>query len=290
MTEKTGREIKSFDDLIQKEVVEKTIEKEVRKYDSAESEAYDKYFLETGRSINDFANLRKDWSKESDDNSVMEYLKQENPYLSTDEIKFKLDTIYDKKNPLSPEDYSAEEIANRDKEIRMRDIEWKELVAKSRKFHDVNKQKYLTPLEEKMQAMQASAEQGKKLWEESIANAIPENLEFGDFNYAVKDTEKYKKSLGSIESFLDMYKGEDGKLDANRFAKTIIAGEQVLNSDLLKAHGKHVQASVIEEQMRKKSNATSNPETFKTEDSDKVQAAKEEFRKSINANNFSLGN
>lgn len=286
LTEKVGREIKSFEDLSR--IEQKEVEKEVRKYDSPESEAYDKFFSETGRSINDFANLKRDWTKESDDTSVMDYLKQDNPYLSNEDIKFKLEQVYKSPKELDPDEHSAEEIANRKNEIRMREIEWKELIAKSRKFHDENKQKYLTPLEAKMQDIQARAEEGKKFWEQGISDAIPEKLEFGDFNYSVKDVDGYKKSLNSIENFFNRYKDENGVLDQKRLAKTIIAGEQVLNNDLLAAHGKHVQAAIIEEQMRNKSN-THNQEINKDIDPDKVQTARQNFINSIKKGSSSLG-
>ena len=286
LTEKVGREIKSFEDLSKTESIE--VEKEVRKYDSPESEAYDKYFSETGRSINDFANLKKDWSKESDESIVIGYLKQENPYLTDSDIKFKLDKVYKSPNKLDPEEHSAEEIANREDEIRMREIEWKELTAKSRTFHENNKQKYLTPLEAKMQELETKSEEGRKLWEERINDAIPEKLEFGDFNYSVKDVNGYKESLKSIESFIGRYKDENGILDHSKLVKTIIAGEQVLNNDLLAAHGKHVQAAIIEEQMRMKSN-TSNQEVNKNIDPDKQATAKQNFLDSIRNNSNSLG-
>lgn len=286
LTEKVGREIKSFEDLSQ--VQEKEVEKEVRKYDSPESEAYDKYFSETGRSINDFANLKKDWSKESDESIVIDYLKQENPYLTDSDIKFKLDKVYKSPNKLDPEEHSAEEIANREDEIRMREIEWKELTAKSRTFHEDNKQKYLTPLEAKMQELKTKSEEGRKLWEERINDAIPEKLEFGDFNYSVKDVNDYRESLKSIESFIGRYKDENGILDHSKLVKTIIAGEQVLNNDLLAAHGKHVQAAIIEEQMRKKSNNL-NQEVNKNIDPDKQATAKQNFLDSIRKNSNSLG-
>ncbi|MES1922313.1 hypothetical protein MHBO_003820 [Bonamia ostreae] len=139
-----------------------------------------------------------------------------------------------------------------------------------------------------MQEMQAQAEKGKTFWEEGISDAIPEKLEFGEFNYSVKDVEGYKKSLGTIENFLNRYKDDNGLLDQKRLARTIVAGEQVLNNDLLAAHGKHVQAAVIEEQMKKKAN-TGDQETTKNTDPDKVETARQNFLDSIKKHSGSLG-
>ena len=209
-----GRKIKSFDDLkqnnneIEKEKqklkqTNKEIVKEVHKYESPESEAYDKYFLETGRSIKDFVSLNKDWTQESDDVVVMEYLKQENPYLTPEDIRFQIEDSYKTLKPLDPDEFDADEVAKREREIKRKDIEWKQLVAKSKEYHESNKSKYLTPVESAMQKMQEQTKQGQEIWKDGVAKAQLNNIDINGFNYEVKDAEKYKETFGNINGIMN---------------------------------------------------------------------------------------
>lgn len=285
--EKLDREVKSFEELNQVKEVIKEVEKKVREYSSPESEAYDKYFEETSRPMSDFVNLKKDWSKSEDHEVVMDYLKQTNPYLTENDIRLKLDLTYKAPEKLDPEDHTAEEIARRDKEIKLREIEWKEMVANARKYHDESKAKYLNPLEQKIQDNKARVEAGRAAWKEGMEKAIPNNLEFGDFKYNVKNTEDYRKDLSSIDDLLAKYKDDNGNFNHQKLAGIIVAGEQI--NDILSAHAKHVNASTIEGQMRTKSNESGTLETGndpKPQSQEKEAEAK--FREQIKQQTFRL--
>lgn len=248
---KLGREIKSFDDLVEtKEIVKET----PRQYRTPETEAYEKYFEETKRPMSDFVKLNKDWSKEPDEGVVISYLRNEFPTLTEQDIRDKIDYQFKPQEQLDPDEYSAEEIARQKRDNRMREIEWKELVAKSRKFHDERKAQFLTPYEQKIKSAREQLEQGREIWREGMQASIPTEMEFGDFKFNVKDAEDYKTSLGSLENFIDRFKKDDGTIDPVKLARTVIAGDKVLTGELLSAYEKHVRAKTIEEQMGKKAN------------------------------------
>ena len=260
LSKKMGREIKSMDDLSQKEKieVEKIVEKEVYKYKSPEAEAYDKYFEETGRSINDFSKLNRDWSKADSRESVLAYLKDENPYLDDEDIRFKLDEVYKIPEKLDPEMEEPADVIRRNREIKMAEIEWKELVAKANKYHESNKSKYITPLEDKKKQYDAMISESNDSWSKSILLAKDSvgRVKTDNFEYEVKDKSIVDK-LTTPDKVVDIFKGEDGKFSHKDFLNSVLIGKNI--NDILVENEKQVRAKVMAEQMNMKTNPSDSP-------------------------------
>lgn len=106
-----GREIKSYDDLIVKETTANPLD----------SDPYTKAFFEwrqkTGRTIEEFAQFNKDWSKENDLKVAEEFLKMSYPDFTEDEIAFKMRKLvpseYDDEDVLLEKKVALKEIASK---------------------------------------------------------------------------------------------------------------------------------------------------------------------------------
>ena len=80
---KFGKEELSYDDLLQKEVVEKEL--------SEDLEALRKYKQETGRGIEDFVKLNRSFNDESPDAIISEYISTQNPEFDRDDVSFEME-------------------------------------------------------------------------------------------------------------------------------------------------------------------------------------------------------
>jgi len=256
LTDKVGRTITSFDDLNQVKEVTNTVE--VEKYASPEMETYANYLKDTHRPMSDFVALNKDWDKEPEDVVAMGYIKNKYKTLTDEQVRFSIDSTYKSKPDLDPDIATEEEIASHKQDNIMKGIEWQKLVGEARDFYSNSKNKYYEPLQNKINSFNDQAEKGKQIWKESIDKSIPQSLEFDDFKYTIKDPDSYKESLGSLDNFLDRYKTEQGVLDAGKLAKTIIAGESLLQGQFLNSYGEHIKAKTIKQQLADKSNFSDN--------------------------------
>lgn len=205
-----GREIKSYDDLIVKETTANPLD----------SDPYTKAFFEwrqkTGRTIEEFAQFNKDWSKENDLKVAEEFLKMTYPDFTQDEIDFKM-------RKLTPSEYDDEDAA-----IEKR-VALKEIASKGRQTFESMKADLGNPLavnySEEVQAdlnlakavKEDYAENQKNLVEytQGIINAsnntqsIP--LKINDdlvINYNI--SEDKRKSLPEMIATMPEWHNEDG--------------------------------------------------------------------------------
>lgn len=205
-----GREIKSYDDLIVKETTANPLD----------SDPYTKAFFEwrqkTGRTIEEFAQFNKDWSKENDLKVAEEFLKMTYPDFTQDEIDFKM-------RKLTPSEYDDEDVA-----IEKR-VALKEIASKGRQTFESMKADLGNPLavsySEEVQAdlnlakavKEDYAENQKNLVEytQGIINAsnntqsIP--LKINDdlvINYNI--SEDKRKSLPEMIATMPEWHNEDG--------------------------------------------------------------------------------
>lgn len=205
-----GREIKSYDDLIVKETTANPLD----------SDPYTKAFFEwrqkTGRTIEEFAQFNKDWSKENDLKVAEEFLKMTYPDFTQDEIDFKM-------RKLAPSEYDDEDAA-----IEKR-VALKEIASKGRQTFESMKADLGSPLavsySEEVQAdlnlakavKEDYAENQKNLVEytQGIINAsnntqsIP--LKINDdlvINYNI--SEDKRKSLPEMIATMPEWHNEDG--------------------------------------------------------------------------------
>ena len=94
------------------------------------------YKKETGRSFEDYANLQKDWSGVDDQSVMREYYSQTKPHLDSSEIDY-----------LLSENYSYDTEVDDEKEIKAKQIAYKEELYNARQHFESLKEKYKAPLE-----------------------------------------------------------------------------------------------------------------------------------------------
>ena len=267
LTEKAGREIKSYDDL-KAQTVEREVEKIVPQELAPEVEAFNKYHSETGRDFNDFMRIQQDWNNVGEDVKLRAYLAEQHPDLSSDDINFLYEDTYGIPAKLEGEegDYTAQELSANANAIRKAEIFRKQDAAKATKFFEDNKQKYLTPMEQRKADLESQIAAGREAWTTSVGSAMESvtSIDHDGFSYDFKGKDEFGKSAKSIEGLMGRYKNEKGELDHTRLLKTLMMGEQF--ADILNDHKNFVEASVIEGQLRDKS----NPSHLKT-DPDKVK-------------------
>ena len=123
---KYGREINSLDELTAAQ------ESEDMPEDVA---AYYKYKKETGRGIDDYVKLSKDFNELNPDTLLREYLSATEEGLDSEDIDMLM------------EDYSYDEDLDDDAEIKKIKIARKKTIAKAKKYFNEQKEKYRVPLE-----------------------------------------------------------------------------------------------------------------------------------------------
>jgi len=128
------KEINSLDELFETKSQTEDLPEDVS--------AFLKYKRETGRGIDDFIQLSRDYSKMDSNQLLAEYMKQTNPELDEDEIKFEIESKY-----AFNEDYDDE------KEIKRKKIAVKKELTKAREFFEGQKEQYKIPLESSKSAI-----------------------------------------------------------------------------------------------------------------------------------------
>jgi hypothetical protein len=244
ISEKTGRTIASWDDLNEKTQAN---EPTTFHFANEEVERINKYIQETGRSVSDFYESQKDWSKVDNKTLVMGDMREQYPTLTEDEIE----EMYDEEYGLQEvdEDYDGEEeIAKVKKFNKRKEIKLKTEAEKVRQKMESLKSKYSAPSDVMQNNKKASEE-----WSNSMNAAISEiayNTEDG-FNYEFADKAKYD-FLKDINSLLAPFKTKDGMLDYTKLAKTLIVGLE--HDNVLKEYGKFIKANTVKDSMAAASN------------------------------------
>lgn len=216
--ERYGREITSLDELSDQRTEAPELPEDVT--------AYWKYKQETGRSLEDFYKLQKDYA-DADENTILaEYM------VATDEA-FDLDEAIER---ISLQ-YDFDEEVDEDKEVKMKKLNKKNAIAKARKYFTQQKEKYKLPLESRSaedtsevakeleryrkQNATAAEEQRKKAdWftkkTDEIFNPDFKGFEFdmGDrkLMYAPGKADEVKKLQSDVMNFLNKFIDENGYL------------------------------------------------------------------------------
>tara|TARA_R100000935_G_C2831377_1_gene165288 strand:+ start:552 stop:1703 length:1152 start_codon:yes stop_codon:yes gene_type:complete len=122
-----GKEINSIDELISKREESEELPKDVA--------AYFKYKKETGRSLEDYVKLQKDFSTMNPDSMLKEYLTLTEEGLDPEDI----DSIM--------EDYVYDEEVDDDSVIKKTKLAKKKIIAKAKRFFNEQQELYKQPLE-----------------------------------------------------------------------------------------------------------------------------------------------
>nr|DAQ05502.1 MAG TPA: structural protein [Crassvirales sp.] len=246
---KVGKEIKSWEDLVVEKEVVKEVEKPVN-YASPDLEVIDKFVRETGRGVEDYFRVQKNWDDEPNDKVLKEYLKVQYPTLDNEEIEAVFEESYSQL-PTSDE-MDDIEINDRKKKNLARSAAMKMEALKAKKFFNEQKSQYKTPIKK----MEETITAGKEEWNKNMRSAVEsiDKMELEGFTYEFRDKQTYNGMFSDMDSMMDYFK-KDGVFDYAAFAKTIIAGREL--PKILEEYGKAIKANTVEEELRRKSNATS---------------------------------
>ena len=230
---KFGREDLSYDNLLQEKIVEKEL--------PADIEAYRKYKQETGRGINDFAKLSRDFSKETPEARIAEYKALTNPHYDADDIAFEMD-----------DQFSFDEDVDDDREIKAKKLAKKKTLAEADKYLNEQKEMYKVPLESKDGFISDADKEAYELYKEDTKNKserqgsdlkkkehfssktnelFSTNFEgFGykvgedNITYKVSDVNSTKNAQSDAMNFINKHLDENGLLkDAGSYHKALNA-------------------------------------------------------------------
>tara|TARA_R110002050_G_scaffold72068_4_gene155049 strand:- start:223 stop:1329 length:1107 start_codon:yes stop_codon:yes gene_type:complete len=180
-----GKEINSFDELMAEREASEELPEDVS--------AYFKYKKETGRGMDDYIKLQRDFGSMEEDKLLAEY------YLSTEEG---LDR-YDVEGMV--EEFSYDEDIDDEKDIRKQKLAKKKEIAKARKFFTEQKEMYKQPLESSMVGVPDEAKKKIEEYKQYLDNAKTNQEENNRRNewFTKKTNEVFNKEFKGFEFTLD---------------------------------------------------------------------------------------
>ena len=111
--------------------------------------AFLKFKKETGRGIEDFIAVNKDYDKANPDDLLYDYWKQTKPHLDNEDIDFELDSKFGFDEEVDEED-----------EVRRRKIAKKEELVKAKEYFGKQKEQYQMPLESRAEGVPDADREG----------------------------------------------------------------------------------------------------------------------------------
>lgn len=227
--ERYGKTINSIDELFEEREASEELPEDVA--------AYFKYKKETGRTIEDFVKLNRDFSKVDQDELLANYYKTKDEYLDEDDIEMML------------EEFTYDEDLEEEKDIKKKKIAKKKAVAEAKKFFEEQKEQYKVPLEsssermdpealkklEEYEAQLLEAKESKEAaskaraeYTDALNNMITDDFKGFEFqiddevvSYKPTSSVALKKQLTSLENWISKYTKEDGSLDHKGFYKSL---------------------------------------------------------------------
>lgn len=219
-----GKEFNSLEELFtsKNEVSDNSIEDEAIK-------KFLEYKKSTGRGMEDFVKLNKDWSTVSDEDIVREFIKSKKPHLNSSEIDFEIESMF-----------SFDEELDSDKEVMRKKIAKKDYTYEARKFFTEMKDKYSASLESRVSeslpkdvedlvnwkqeydsqvaSQQELAKQQRDLFLEKTDELFNEKFEGFEFKvsedkvqvFKPSDVEKVKKDNLNVQNLLSKFLDEKG--------------------------------------------------------------------------------
>ena len=215
-----GKEINSFDDLVQERAESEEMDEEIA--------TYLKYKKETGRGFEDFKALNKDYDAMDPDQLLRAYLSATQEGLDDEDIDVLM------------EEYSYDEDFDDESDIKKIKLKMKKSVNEAKKFFNQQKEKYRVPLESSRSSIpddereeyesykqyiqsaknQQEESERKSKWFEQKTNEVFggefKGFEFnvGDKNitFAPGDATELKKLQSNPYSFISKYLDEDGMM------------------------------------------------------------------------------
>jgi hypothetical protein len=217
---KYGRDINSLDELTAAQESEEMPE---------DVAAYYKYKKETGRGIDDFVKLNKDFDELSSDALLREYLSVTEEGLDSEDIDMLMD------------DYTFDEDLDDEADIKKIKIARKKTIAKAKKYFNEQKEKYRVPLESSRSSISESDSKDLEAYKQYIESSktYEEELqrrrdwftkktdnvfgsEFKGFEFTLDDKKvtyspgdaiELKKIQSDPQNFIGKFLNEDGLIE-----------------------------------------------------------------------------
>ena len=179
---KVGKEVKTWDDLVEIREVEKEVEKPVD-YASPDVANIDKFVRETGRGVDDYFKVQKDWDNEPNEKVVKEYLKTLYPSLDKEDIEVMYEDYFQTEEVT--EDMLDDERKAIDRKNRSKLVSLKTKAEEARKYFNAQKEQYKTPLKR----VEENVDKGKEEWVKGVKGALSslDKIEIDGFSYEIRD-------------------------------------------------------------------------------------------------------
>ena len=226
-----NKEINSVDELFSERKEAEELPQDVS--------AFLKFKRDTGRGFEDFVKLNKDYDSIPANELLIEYLKETNPDLDDEDIKFELENRY-----------SYDEDIDDFKDVKSKQIAMKKDLAKAKEYFNKQKEQYRVPLEsreafvpegeksayeafkkysreaEEMQKQQMERSEFFAKKTEEVFNDKFKGFEFnvgeGDVSFKPSNVEQMKKAQSDISNFINSFLDEKGFVkNAEAYHKSI---------------------------------------------------------------------
>jgi hypothetical protein len=183
-----GKQINSFDELVQERQASEELPEDVA--------AYFKYKKETGRGINDFVKLQRDFDSMDTDSLLAEYILATEEGVDSDDVASIM------------EDYSYDEDYDDDSTIKKKKLAKKKIIAKAKSYFNEQKETYKQPLESRQDAVSNDAKEQLQAYQQYIKEAQ------GYEEETKRKTEWFQKKTDDV--FNDEFKGFEFQLGESK--------------------------------------------------------------------------
>ena len=269
--EVTNEKVEEVAEVIEKEITQ-PIETKVELPENVQKLV--NFMKDTGGDINDYVKLNKDYSEMDNHTLLKEYYKSTKPHLQSDEIDF-----------LMEDQFSFDEEADEEKEIKRKKLAMKEQVAQAKQHLDGAKSKYYEDIKmgSKLTNEQQSAidffnrynkesEEAKKLQKNAKSTFLNKTknvfndkfkgfeYEVGDkrYRFNVKNADAVKDTQSDINNFVKKFLNKDNQMeDAKGYHKALYTA---MNSDAIANHFyEQGRADALKESVAKSKNIDMDP-------------------------------
>lgn len=226
------REINSLDELFEQRNANEELPEDVS--------AFLKYKKETGRGINDFIKINKDYNDVDDDQLLRDYYLDQNKDLDLEDVQFEIE-----------DRFHYDEDLDEEREIRLKKVAKKKELAKARDYFNQLKEQYKVPLESRegfasdmdMEEFNAYKKQKEaatandqelakraQYFSSKTGELFSENFEGFGFNvsedkklvYKPADSKTLLNEQSDLNNFVNKFTGDDGFIkDIEGFHRSI---------------------------------------------------------------------
>jgi len=183
-----GKQINSFDELVQERQASEELPEDVA--------AYFKYKKETGRGINDYVKLTRDFDSMNPDSLLAEYILATEEGVDSEDVAAIM------------EDYSYDEDYDDEATVKKKKLAKKKIIAKAKSYFNTQKETYKQPLESRQDAVSAEAKVQLEAYQQYIKDAQ------GYEEEGKRRTEWFQKKTDDV--FNDEFKGFEFELGESK--------------------------------------------------------------------------